>query len=171
LEEDLETTFWSANTGGDPEAMAEILRSPYVLVGLSDAGAHIQFDAAFGYGTTLLGLWVREKGVMPLEQAIYKLTFQVASVYGLEERGLLRQGYAADFAIFDPATIGAEEPEWVVDFPANTGRLIQRANGMHYTIVNGTVVCENGKLTGALPGHVLRGAAWRGRTPSAAAAS
>ena len=71
------------NTGGDPEAMGEILRSPYVLVGQSDAGAHVQFDAAFGYGTTLLGQWVRERGVLTLEQAIHKLTFQVASVYGL----------------------------------------------------------------------------------------
>ncbi len=163
LEEDLETTFWSANTGGDPAAMAEILRSPYVLVGLSDAGAHVQFDAAFGYGTTLLGLWVRERGVMSLEQAIHKLTFQVASVYGLEGRGLLRPGYAADLAIFDPATVSAHEPEWTVDFPANTGRLIQRAEGMRYTIVNGRVIYEDGRLSGDLAGQVLRGAAWTGR--------
>jgi N-acyl-D-aspartate/D-glutamate deacylase len=171
LEEDLETTFWSANTGGDSQAMAEILRSPYVLVGLSDAGAHVQFDAAFGYGTTLLGVWVREKGVLSLEEAVHKLSFQVASVYGLEGRGLLRPGYAADLAIFDPDTVRAHEPEWTVDFPANTGRLIQRADGMHYTVVNGQVVYADGQLSGDLAGKVLRGAAWAGRpAPTAAGA-
>jgi N-acyl-D-amino-acid deacylase len=168
LEENFETTFWSANTGGDPAAMAEILRSPYVLVGLSDAGAHVQFDANFGYGTTLLGEWVRERGVLTLEQAIHKLTFQVASVYGLEGRGLLRPGYAADLAIFDPATVRAHEPEWTVDFPANTGRLVQRADGMHYTVVNGQVVYADGQLSGDLAGQVLRGGAWAGRTAPAA---
>jgi N-acyl-D-amino-acid deacylase len=139
-----------------------------VLVGLSDAGAHVQFDANFGYGTTLLGEWVRERGVLTLEQAIHKLTFQVASVYGLEGRGLLRPGYAADLAIFDPATVRAHEPEWTVDFPANTGRLVQRADGMHYTVVNGQVVYADGQLSGDLAGQVLRGGAWAGRTAPAA---
>ena len=71
LEEDLGTVFWNANNGGDSNAMGEILRSPYVLVGTSDAGAHVQFGADFGYGTILLGLWVRERQVMTLEQAIH----------------------------------------------------------------------------------------------------
>jgi N-acyl-D-amino-acid deacylase len=163
LAEDLETGFWTALTGGDLEATGAILRSPYVLVGLSDAGAHVEFDAAFGYGTTLLGLWVRERGVMTLEQAIYKLTFQVASVYGLEGRGLLRPGYAADITIFDPATVNAGEPEWANDFPANTRRLVQPSVGLHYTIVNGDIIYENGQLSGALPGHVLRGAGAKAR--------
>src|SRR5205814_2944585 len=93
LEEDLQTVFRTAN-GGDPEAMGEIMRSPYVLLGLSDAGTHVQFNAAFAYATKILGYWVRERQVMPLEQAIHKLSFQVASVYGLYDRGLLRPGYA-----------------------------------------------------------------------------
>jgi N-acyl-D-aspartate/D-glutamate deacylase len=161
LAEDLETTFWTALTGGDLEATGEILRSPYVLVGLSDAGAHVEFDAAFGYGTTLLGLWVRERQVMSLEQAIHKLTFQVASVYGIGDRGLLRPGYAADITIFDAATVNAGEPEWATDFPANTRRLIQPSEGLYYTIVIGMVVYEDGRLSGELPGHVLRGQAAR----------
>jgi N-acyl-D-amino-acid deacylase len=166
LEEDLETTFWNANNGGDPEAVGQILRSPYVLVGQSDAGAHVQFDAAYGYGTTLLGLWVRERGVLSLEQAVHKLTFQQASVYGIASRGLLRPGYAADLAIFDPATVNACEPEWAADYPAGTRRLVQRADGMHYTVVNGRVVQEDGRLSGDLPGAVLRGAAHH-RQPAA----
>ncbi len=167
LAEDLKTGFWTALTGGDLDATGAILRSPYVLVGLSDAGAHVEFDAAFGYGTTLLGLWVRERGVMSLEQAIYKLTFQVASVYGLEGRGLIRPGYAADLTIFDPATVNAGEPEWVTDFPANTRRLAQPSVGLHYTVVNGEVVYEDGRLSGALAGHVLRGAGARERSVAA----
>ena len=161
LEEDLETTFVNYNSGGDARAMAEILRSPYILVGSSDAGAHVQFAAENGYCTTFLGLWVREKGVMSLEQAIHKLTFMVASVYGLEGRGLVRPGYAADLAVFDADTVNAGEVEWLQDFPANTNRLIQRSIGMHYVLVNGRPIYENGKLTGELPGQVLRGAAYR----------
>jgi N-acyl-D-aspartate/D-glutamate deacylase len=161
LDENLETIFWNANNGGDWNAMGEILRSPYVLIGTSDAGAHVLFGADFGYGTILLGLWVRERQVMSLERAIHKLTFHPASIFGLQGRGLLRPGYAADIAIFDPATVHAEEPEWANDFPANTKRMVQRSVGMHYTIVNGTVINDRGRMTGDLPGHVLRGPLYR----------
>lgn len=161
LEEDLGTVFWNANNGGDANAMGEILRSPYVLVGTSDAGAHVQFGADFGYGTILLGLWVRERQVMTLEQAIHKLTFHVASIFGLEDRGLLRPGYAADLAIFDPHRVNSHEPEWAYDYPAGSKRLVQRSEGMHYTIVNGTVIHEDGRMTGDLPGKVLRGPLYR----------
>jgi N-acyl-D-aspartate/D-glutamate deacylase len=91
LDENLETIFWNANNGGDSKAMGEILRSPYVLIGTSDAGAHVLFGADFGYGTILLGLWVRERQVMSLEQAIHKLTFHPASIFGLQGLGLLRR--------------------------------------------------------------------------------
>jgi len=161
LEEDLATTFWNSNNGGDAQAMGEILRSPYVLVGTSDAGAHVQFGADFGYGTTLLGLWVRERQVMSLEQAIHKLTFHVASIFGLAGRGLLRPGYAADLAIFDPNTVNSHEPEWAHDYPAGSKRLIQRSDGMHYTIVNGKVIHEDGRMSGELPGQVVRGPLYR----------
>jgi len=161
LDEDLATVFWNANNGGDWNAMGEILRSPYVLVGTSDAGAHVQFGADFGYGTILLGLWVRERQVMTLEQAIHKLTFHVASIFGLQGRGLLRPGYAADFAIFDPKTVQAHEPEWANDYPAGSKRLVQRCVGMHYTVVNGTVIHEDGRMTGDLPGQVIRGPLYR----------
>jgi len=161
LDEDLATVFWNSNNGGDWDAMGEILRSPYVLVGTSDAGAHVQFGADFGYGTILLGLWVRERQVMSLEQAIHKLTFHVASIFGMQGRGLLRPGYAADLAIFDPKTVDSHEPEWANDYPAGSKRLIQRAQGMHYTIVNGKVIHEEGRMTGELPGQVLRGPLYR----------
>ncbi|HEY1266032.1 MAG TPA: amidohydrolase family protein [Candidatus Binatia bacterium] len=168
LEEDLETVFWNANNGGDVDAMGEILRSPFVLMGTSDAGAHVQFGADFGYGTTLLGLWVRERRVMTLEHAIHKLTFHVASIVGLAGRGLLRPGYAADVVLFDPATVDSHEPEWAYDYPGNTKRLIQRSDGIKTTIVNGRPIFADGKLTGELPGEILRGSAYRGRQAAAA---
>jgi N-acyl-D-amino-acid deacylase len=141
--------------------MGEILRSPYVLIGTSDAGAHVQFGADFGYCTILLGMWVRERQVMSLEQAVHKLTFHVASIFGLQDRGLLRPGYAADLALFDPKTVNSHEPEWAHDYPAGSKRLIQRSIGMHYTIVNGTVIHEDSRMSGDLPGHVLRGPLYR----------
>jgi N-acyl-D-aspartate/D-glutamate deacylase len=156
LAEDLQTRFCHSASNGDDTATAAILRSPYALVGQSDAGAHVQFDASFGYCTTFLGEWVRDKAVMPLELAVYKLTGQVAALYGLGDRGTLAPGHAADLVVFDPATVRALEPEQAHDYPGGAPRLIQRAEGIHYTIVNGEPIVEGGELTGARPGVVLR---------------
>ncbi len=155
LSEDLETLFETSNNQGDHEAVAEILRSPFVLVGQSDAGAHLAFDAGFGYSTMLLGYWCRERGAMPLEEAVRKLTFMVASIFDIRDRGLLRPGYAADLAVFDPATVGAEERELVNDLPGGEGRYVQHARGMHCTIVNGEVLMDGRQHSGAYPGRVL----------------
>jgi N-acyl-D-aspartate/D-glutamate deacylase len=156
LEENLETRFSHVTTQGDPKAVCEILKNPFVMVGQSDAGAHMGYDARFGYCTTFLGRWVRDHGIMSLEEAVSKLTFQVASVFGLQDRGLLRAGLAADVVVFDPATINTVAPEYVQDLPGNEKRMIQRATGVHHTLVNGQVVIENGAVAGAYPGQVLR---------------
>ena len=163
LEEDLETTFETTNRGFNPEAMSTIMKSPYVVIGTSDAGAHVQFGADFGYCTTLLGMWVRDRQMIGLEHAIHKLTFHVASIWGIEGRGLLRPGFAADVTVFDPKTIKAREPEWAEDYPAATKRLIQRSEGVHYTIVNGKVIFDQGRLSGEMVGTVLRSAAYDGQ--------
>jgi N-acyl-D-amino-acid deacylase len=155
LEEGLETEFQTSSTNGDEQAVAEIIRSPFVLVGQSDAGAHLIYDAGFGYSTRLLGYWVREKGIMSLEEGVRKLTFMVASIFGLHDRGLLRRGMAADLVLFDPTTIRECEPEMVQDLPANEKRFIQKATGIEMTIVNGEILVEKGSHTGALPGSVL----------------
>ena len=161
LEENLDTTFETTNRGFNPEVMSTIMKSPYVMIGTSDAGAHVQFGADFGYCTTLLGMWVRDRQLISLEQAIHKLTFHVASIYGIEGRGLLRPGFAADVTIFDPKTIKANAPEWAEDYPAATKRLIQRSEGICQTIVNGKVIYEDGKLSGEMAGTVLRGTAYQ----------
>lgn len=156
LEEDLETRFSHGVNQGDPQAVCEILRSKSVVVGQSDAGAHMAYDARFGYSTAFLGKWVRDHHAMSLEDAVHKLTFQNASLFGLYDRGLLRPGLAADVVVFDPAAVNAQEPEYVQDLPANETRMIQGAKGIHYTVVNGRVVIEGGKHTGTLPGTILR---------------
>jgi N-acyl-D-aspartate/D-glutamate deacylase len=155
LEEGLDTEFQTSSTNGDEAAVAEIIRSPYVLVGQSDAGAHLIYDAGFGYATRLLGYWVREKKIMSLEEGVRKLTFMVASIFGLRDRGLLRPRMAADLVVFDPAAIRECEPEMVQDLPANEKRFIQKAVGIEMTIVNGEVLVEKDAHTGALPGAVL----------------
>jgi N-acyl-D-aspartate/D-glutamate deacylase len=93
---------------------------------------------------------------MSLEDAIKKLTFLPASVFGIRDRGLLRQGMAADIFAFDPAKIALAEPEKVQDLPAGAPRYIQRAKGIHYSVVNGSVLMKNGAHTGMYPGKVLR---------------
>ncbi|HKY08242.1 MAG TPA: amidohydrolase family protein [Candidatus Binatia bacterium] len=160
LEEDLKARFVHINTQGDPHAVCEILKHPSVMIGQSDAGAHMGYDARFGYSTAFLGRWVRDHGIMSLEDAVHKLTFRVASIFGLGDRGLLRPGLAADVAVFDPATVNTLEPEYVQDLPGNETRMIQQAAGVPHTIVNGEIVIENGAPTGALPGKILRPVAW-----------
>ena len=161
LEEDLQTRFVHITTQGDAHAVCEILKHPAVMVGQSDAGAHMGYDARFGYCTAFLGRWVRDHGIMPLEEAVAKLTFRVASLFGLGDRGLLRPGMAADVAVFDPATINTLEPEYVRDLPGNETRMIQNAAGIHYTLVNGEVAIEKGKAVGSAAGRVLRPTAWQ----------
>jgi N-acyl-D-amino-acid deacylase len=155
LEEGLDTEFQTSSTNGDEQAVAEIIRSPFTLVGQSDAGAHLIYDAGFGYATRLLGYWIRERNVMSLEEGVRKLTFMVASIFGLRDRGLLRPGLAADLVLFDPATIRECEPEMVRDLPGGEKRLIQKAIGIEMTVVNGEVLVAQGEHTGALPGRVL----------------
>ncbi len=160
IEEDLNTSFRNSQSGGDDGAMATMLQSPYTVIGLSDAGAHVVFEAGYGYSSIVLGHWVRDEGVLTLEEAVRKLTFMQASLYGMHDRGLLWQGMAADITIFDLATIAAEEPEEVYDLPAGMMRLAQRATGVDFTIVNGQILFENGEHSGALPGRVMRNRAY-----------
>jgi len=157
LAEDLETVFEESNTQGDEKAVREIFQSPYVMLGQSDAGAHVASgNPGFGFGTLLLSYWVRERKIMSLEDAIRKLTFMPASIFGIANRGLLRPGMAADIFVFDPAAIGLEKPRQVNDLPEGAPRFVQGARGIHYSIVNGSVLMQNGSHTGAYPGKVLR---------------
>jgi N-acyl-D-aspartate/D-glutamate deacylase len=132
------------------------------MIGLSDGGAHVDMHDNAGYCTYLLGTWVREKQAMTLEKAIQRITSEPANFFGIQDRGRLASGMAADIAIFDPNTIGPtispiKHQEWRNDLPGNGRRLVWPADkGVKYTIVNGVVLYENQKHTGTLPGQVLR---------------
>ena len=156
VEEKLETRFLQAENNIDDEAMTKILTYPNAIIGLGDGGAHVQFHGGYGYTTRLLAEWVRERKVLTLEQAVRKLTFDSASVFGIHDRGLLREGMAADIVIFDPKTVKPGPESVVHDFPLGGWRIKEPAEGIYMTIVNGQVLLENGVHTGALPGKVLR---------------
>ena len=156
LEEDMGTEFEAIQLGGDEASMAELLNSPYTVVGLSDAGAHLVFEANDGFSTFFLGHWVREKQIMSLEKAVRRITFDSASMFGMYDRGLIRAGMNADLVIFDPDTIALGPEEKVGDLPGGAIRLRRLAQGVDYTIVNGEVLIEGGNHTGALPGRVAR---------------
>lgn len=158
VEESLDMVFVLAEINVDPKAVSEILSSPYTVVGLSDGGAHVQFDSGVSFSTRLLGHWVREQGIMSLESAVREITFNSASAFGIYDRGLLRPGMAADLAIWDEQTIAPVTEDIVHDFPNNGWRIRERADGIAYTVVNGEVLIEEGKHTGALPGRVLKNA-------------
>jgi N-acyl-D-aspartate/D-glutamate deacylase len=158
LAEDLETRFVvDGAANGDPAAVGEMLRSPQAIVGFSDAGAHVNTLCGAGDTSLLLSRWVRELGVLSLEQGVRALTFDPLSVMGVADRGLLRPGYRADLVTFDPATIDYAPTRSVSDLPGGGTRLVREAPGIHSVVVNGELVVQDGELTGALPGSVLRG--------------
>ena len=161
LEEDLEADFsFKGLRNTDKEAVAKILKSPFSIPGISDAGAHTDRMSGAYYTSFLLGHWVREKGLMTLEEAVRGLTFLPASIYGLRDRGLLREGMAADVVIFDPDTVDYLPAEKTNDLPAGRPRIVNGAVGFDKVIVNGETLYDGGEHTGALPGGLLRSTAY-----------
>jgi N-acyl-D-amino-acid deacylase len=158
LEEDLDTVFTLGEINMDTEAVAQILSSPYAVVGLSDGGAHVQFHSNVSNPTRLLGYWVREKQIMSLELAVRRLTFDSASAFGIYDRGLVQPGMAADLVVFDADTVKPVAEDVVHDFPNDGWRMRELAEGVHFTVVNGEVLMEKGTHTGSLPGRVIKNA-------------
>ena len=156
LEENLETEFERREVNSDQAAMTALLTSPYTVIGQSDGGAHVVFRTDYSYSTYLLSHWVREKQIMSVEEAIRKLTFVPASLFGFSDRGLLRPGMAADLMVFDPTTIAPLEPGVAQDLPGGAKRRKQLAKGIEWTVVNGQVLMEHGQHTGVYPGKVAR---------------
>ena len=158
VEENLETVYSLGEINMDTEAVAQILGSPYAVVGLTDGGAHVQFHSNVSNPTRLLGYWVREKHIMSLEHAVRRLTYDSASAFGIYDRGLVQPGMAADLVVFDPDTVAPRKEDVVHDFPANGWRMRELADGIYYTVVNGEVLLEKGEHTGAHPGRVIKNA-------------
>ncbi|MEK7687531.1 MAG: amidohydrolase family protein, partial [Pseudomonadota bacterium] len=121
----------------------ELMKHPRSVVTFSDSGAHVSQIMDSSLQTHLLSHWVREKQAFALEEAVKLITCDIATQFGFHDRGLLREGMAADIAVFDPATVGPRMPEVVCDLPAGAKRLRQKADGMRATIVNGQVVLRD----------------------------
>jgi N-acyl-D-aspartate/D-glutamate deacylase len=158
LDEDLRTRFRIVLANDDEEELAQLLRDRRTVLGLSDAGAHASQLCDACFSTHLLQHWVRDKGVLTLEEAVWRLTGHAAQVFQLAGRGLIREGHAADLVAFDPDTVGVDELERVWDLPAGADRLIARSRGIEHVWVNGTAVRLDGKdVDDAHPGVVIRG--------------
>ncbi len=137
-EEDLETRFRCIVANDDEEGVAFLLRQEGVALGLSDAGAHVGQLCDAPQATDLLGNWVRDRGVMPIERAIRKLTGEPADLFGFADRGYLRPGMWADVAVIDPETVGPGPIRRVRDFPGGADRLTADApRGVSHVLVNG----------------------------------
>jgi N-acyl-D-aspartate/D-glutamate deacylase len=145
LAEDLTTRFRAYIANDDVEAVGELLTHEQVALGLSDAGAHVDQLCDAPLPTDLLGKWVRERGVLPLEHAVRKLTGEPADMFGFVRRGYLREGQWADVCVFDPQTVATGPTRRVRDFPADAERLTaEEPVGMRHVLVNGTPIRVDG---------------------------
>jgi N-acyl-D-amino-acid deacylase len=149
--------FTAELLNSDEDAVGRMLNDPHSLVSLSDAGAHLTFFNDAGFGLHLLGHWVREVGAMSLSEAVRRLTAQPASIFGIADRGRIREGFAADLLLFDAATVGRGPKRRVFDLPGGAPRLTTDAVGVHGVWVNGAQVADQRGLMASAPlaGQVL----------------
>ena len=153
----LQTKFVMPRANTDPAELAERLNDPRTLIGLSDAGAHLDMLCESGYTTWMLAHWVREKRALTLERAVQRMTSEPADFFGFKDRGRLKPGTAADIVIFDEEKVRSPmRPTAVKDLPAGGTRLYCKAEGISRVIVGGKEIYRDGRPTGALPGKVLR---------------
>ncbi len=157
VEDQLQVKYVVPRANTDKAALADALRDSRTLIGLSDAGAHLDMLCEAGYTTYLLGHWVREEKALTLERAIQRITSEPADFFGIKGRGRLQTGAAADIVVFDENTINSpQRPTPVKDLPAGGMRLYAKAEGISQVVVNGKILYQNGKSTGAVAGEVLR---------------
>ena len=160
LDSDLQARFRMAVLNFDEAEVSELLSDQNTVLGLSDAGAHASQLCDACFATHLLEHWVREKGVLRLEEAVRMLTSRPADLFGITDRGRLVVGNPADVVVFDPDTVGAGPLRRAHDLPAGSDRLVSDAYGIDAVVVNGVVVRSRGAdeidPSGRLPGRLLR---------------
>jgi N-acyl-D-amino-acid deacylase len=140
-----------------PEEVLGLLKHPRTLATFSDSGAHVCQEMGSSLQTHLLSYWVRQQQEFTLEEAVRMLTFDNASAWELPDRGLLRTGWKADIVVFDEARVRPRLPTVEADLPGGARRLVQKADGIAATIVNGALAFEHGEATGQFAGQVLKG--------------
>lgn len=156
LDSDFEQLFEREISNSDHEQLLDALKHRGTIIGASDAGAHIKQICNSDLHTYLLAYWVRETGAFSLEEGVKMCTFDIASAFGLHDRGVIHVGKAADLVIFDPDEIAPAVPKLDADLPLGHLRMTQRATGISSVIVNGEVTIADGSPTGARSGAVLR---------------
>lgn len=157
---DLNVEFLGPNKGFNAQYMAEMINdSDYTFPGVSDGGAHTKFFTGGAFTTDFLYWLVRDEQRITLEEAHYRLSALPAKAAGFRDRGMLREGMAADVVVYDLDGLGIE-PDWIgeisYDFPGGEWRRVQRAKGYHAILVNGQTTFKDGNCTGALSGQLLR---------------
>ena len=158
-EDELRTVLWpqpAADDDADWAVRGEVWQHPDVMLGGSDAGAHLDRMCGAPYPTRFLGDALRGRRLLPLERAVQLITDVPARLFGLRDRGRLEVGGHADIVVFDPDTIDAGPPTLVPDLPGESKRLIAESVGVHHVFVNGAESVVDGEPTGATPGTVLR---------------
>ena len=151
LAENLETVFTAQLLNTDEQAVGRMLNHPHSIVSLSDAGAHLTFFNDAGFGLHLLGHWARDLGMMSMGEAVRRLTSQPARVFGMRNRGLIREGYAADILLFDPVTVARGVKRRVFDLPGGAPRLTTDAVGVHGVWVNGQRIVDASEILDSAP--------------------
>jgi N-acyl-D-amino-acid deacylase len=157
VEEDLKAEFaMQGFINNNEEALTTILKHPLCLIGASDGGAHTKFLTLGRYPTHFLAHWVRDKQIMTLEEAHWRLSAMLGWAIGIRDRGWLREGMPADIVVYELDKLAVRPMETIQDLPDGDWRRVQKADGYNYLIVNGQVTFEDGKCTGVLPGKMLR---------------
>ncbi|MFJ5209512.1 N-acyl-D-amino-acid deacylase family protein [Streptomyces nigra] len=158
-DDELRTVLWPMPPDNDPASWAlraQTWQHEDVLLGGSDAGAHLDRMCGAPYTTRFLGDCLRGRKLVPLEQAVRMLTDDPARLFGLRERGRVQEGFHADLVLFDPERIAAGTATLVHDLPGDSPRLDSKALGVHAVWVNGVEAIRDDTVTGAVPGRVLR---------------
>lgn len=159
IADDLRTVLWPGPTDDDPASWAmrqTVWDHPNVIIGGSDAGAHLDRISGAPYTSQWLQDSLHGKQLASLEATVEHLTSVPAQLFGLRDRGTLSVGNHADVIVFDPESVGAGPTEMVHDLPGGAGRLVAEAIGMHWVLVNGVPLIADGTPTADLPGRVLR---------------
>jgi len=159
IADEFRTVLWPTpgDDGDDDWALRrELWDDPDVMLGGSDAGAHLDRMMGSSYPTRFLADCLRGRQLVPLERAVQMMTDIPAQLYGLRERGRLEPGFHADVFVFDPETVSSGPARRVWDLPGNSLRLTASSTGVRQVLVNGVVTVADGESTGALPGTVLR---------------
>ena len=155
----LQTILWPAPKDKDPESWrmrVEAWNDERVMIGGSDAGAHLDRMCGATFPTRFLGDMLNGRKLIPIERAVQLITQTPAQLFGLVDRGTLIEGSNADIVVFDPETIGSENAHMVADLPGGCSRLTADSYGIERVLVNGTAVIIDGQATGATPGTVLK---------------